>query len=162
MNTVPVVKQISWLGALPQLVALGLAMLAGFLVTRNSNGTLLGAAVYLGYSFGSRMFLARAHRRGMQLVRGLEFEAAIPEFENSYAFFVQNSWIDRYRSIILMSASATSYREMALCNIAFCYSQPGKGAKGVEYYRRALKEFPTSGLAESALRVIESGADAAE
>ena len=152
------VKQISWLGALPQLVALGLAMLAGFLIVRNSNGTFFGAAVYLGYSFGSRMLIARDHRRGMQLVRGLEFEAAIPEFENSYKFFAKNSWIDRFRSVVLMSASAMSYREMALCNIAFCYSQLGKGIEAVEYYQRALKEFPNSGLAQSALRMIESGA----
>ena len=95
MSSVPVVKQISWFGAVPQIVALGLAMLAGFLTTRNSNGTLLGATVYLVYSFGSRMLLARAHRRGMQLLHTLEFEAAIPEFEKSYKFFTQNSWIDR-------------------------------------------------------------------
>ena len=61
-----------------------------------------------------------------------------------------------------MSASAMSYREMALCNIAFCYSQIGKGMKAIEYYQRVLKEFPNSGLAQSALRMIESGEDNAK
>ena len=56
----------------------------------------------------------------------------------------------------MMSASAISYREMALCNIAFCYSQLGDGQKAESYYRRALDEFPNSALAVAALRMIES------
>ncbi|HEX7447932.1 MAG TPA: hypothetical protein VF306_10325 [Pirellulales bacterium] len=55
-----------------------------------------------------------------------------------------------------MSSSAISYREMALCNIAFCYAQLGNGENAELYYRRTLDEFPDSGLADAALRMIES------
>ena len=45
---------------------------------------------------------------------------------------------------------------MALVNIAFAYSQIGNGEKAKEYYLRTLDEFPESGMASSALRMIES------
>ncbi|WP_144803871.1 tetratricopeptide repeat protein [Maribacter sp. MAR_2009_72] len=49
-----------------------------------------------------------------------------------------------------------SYREMALANIGYCYSQIGDGKKAKEYYERTLKEFPGSGLAKSALNMMNS------
>jgi len=56
----------------------------------------------------------------------------------------------------MMSPSAMSYREMALINIAFAYSQIGNGKRAKEYYERAQKEFPNSGMANAALKMIES------
>ena len=44
MSRTPVVRQISWPAVLPQFVALGGAMAIGVLVTRTSNGPILGAA----------------------------------------------------------------------------------------------------------------------
>ncbi|HJT30655.1 MAG TPA: tetratricopeptide repeat protein [Pirellulales bacterium] len=141
---------------IPQLAALGLAMAVGAHLTPTSNGVMLGAAAYLAYSIGSRMLIARDHRRGVRLYRQQQFAAAIQAFEDSYQFFARNPWIDRFRSLVMMSPSAMSYREMALCNIAFCYSQLGNGENAQTYYRRALDEFPNSGLAAAALRMIES------
>jgi tetratricopeptide (TPR) repeat protein len=131
-------------------------MAIGAYVAPRSNGVILGAAVYLAYSIGSRMMIARDHRRGMRLYRQQQFVAAIQAYEDSYEFFARNEWIDRCRALVMMSASAASYREMALCNIAFFYSQLGNGEKAESYYRRALDEFPNSGLAAAALRMIES------
>ena len=156
MSRVPVVRQISWIAVFPQLAALGGAMAIGVYVTRTPNGILVGCAAYLTYSIGSRILIARHHRRGMRFYRNQQYEAAISAYEDSYDFFARNSWIDRLRSVVMMSPSAISYREMALCNIAFCYSQLGDGAKAQAYYRQALDEFPNSGLAASALRMIES------
>lgn len=49
-----------------------------------------------------------------------------------------------------------SYREMALVNIAFAYSQIGNGERAKAYYQHALEEFPNSSMAIAALRLIES------
>ena len=49
-----------------------------------------------------------------------------------------------------------SYKEMALNNIGFCYSQIGQGKVSKEYYERTLKEFPDSGIAKVALRLLNS------
>ena len=119
-------------------------MAIGVFVTRTSNGIILGAAAYLTYSLGSRMFIARAHRRGMRLYRSQQYAAAIQAYEESYDFFARNTWIDRFRAITMMSPSAISYREMALCNIAFCYSQLGDGEKAESYYRRASMNSQTA------------------
>ena len=156
MSRTPVVRQISWLAVLPQIGALGGAMAIGVFLTRTSNGIVLGAVAYLTYSVGSRVLIARAHRRGMQLYRNQQYAAAIQAYEESYDFFARNTWIDCFRAVVMMSPSAISYREMALCNIAFCYSQLGDGQNAESYYRRALDEFPNSGLAGAALRMIES------
>lgn len=96
------------------------------------------------------------HRKGIQLYKKAQFKEAILFFERSYDFFNKHAWIDRWRSITLLSASQASYREMALVNIAFCHSQSGNGAAAKDFYAKAINEFPDSNLAKSALRLIES------
>lgn len=152
----PTTRPISWLATIPQLVALSTAIAIGWLVSRDSAGIFLGTAAYLTYSIGSRQLIPRAHRRGIRLSQNREFEAAIREHKASYEFFSRHPWLDRYRSIVMMSPSAMSYREMALLNIAFAYGQLGEGAKSKEYYLRAKEEFPENGLADAALKMIES------
>lgn len=85
-----------------------------------------------------------------------QFIDAVPVFEEAYRQMCDSPWIDRYRSLLLASASRWSYREMALCNLAFCQGQAGDGQKMREGYERALAEFPESVLATTALRMIDS------
>jgi hypothetical protein len=120
------------------------------------NAVLWGAAAYLAYSIGSRALFTRAHRAGIRLVKQRRFEEAIPKFQESFDFFERHPWIDRFRSFVLMSPSAASYREMALANIAFCYGQIGNGEACRGYYRECLARFPGSGLASAALRMLDS------
>ncbi len=115
-----------------------------------------GAAAYLLYSFGSRQIIARSHRRAIRLALNRRFAEAIPVYQESYDFFTRHSWLDRYRAITMMTPGAMSYREMALINIAFAYSQIGNGGKAKEYYQRASQEFPGSSMANAALKMIES------
>lgn len=102
------------------------------------------------------MLLARAHRHGIHLSHQHRFAEAIVEYEASYDFFSRHRWLDDYRSIFMMTPGAMSYREMALVNIAFAYSQLGDGTKAIEYYRRALDEFPDNQIALAALKMMES------
>ena len=153
---VPTVRPISWPATIPQFVALATAVAVGWTITHSALGVFFGSIAYLIYSFGSRKLLLRAHRRGIRLTQNQQYEDAIPAHEKSYEFFSRHAWLDRYRCITMMSPSAMSFREMALINIAFAYSQIGKGRKAKEYYRRALDEFPDSGMANAALNMIES------
>lgn len=154
----PMIRRISWVAVIPQFIALALAISLGQLLSpaKPSNGMLWGAAVYLFYSFGSRMLIPRDHRAGIALSRQQRFADAIPRFQQSLEFFDRHDWIDSYRSIVLMSPSAVSYREMALANIAFCYSQIGDGEQARSYYEKCLQRFPESGLAITALRMMDS------
>ena len=150
----------SWTATLPQFAALAAAMAIGYQVA-GRDGFTWGALAYLAYSIGSRMVVARAHRAGIALVRQQQFAAAITKFQESYEFFDRHRWIDRYRAITLMSPSAVSYREMAIANIAFCYGQLGDGARCRAYYQKCLELYPESGLATSALRMLDAAAGAA-
>lgn len=104
----------------------------------------------------ARRVFTKAHRKGIRLVKGGHFEEAIPHFAEGYAAMCRRPWVDKFRSLILGSASQWCYREMALCNQAFCYGQIGDGQKMRELYEKALAEFPGSILAATALRMVDS------
>ncbi|UOQ96321.1 tetratricopeptide repeat protein [Hymenobacter sp. 5317J-9] len=160
-SNVPVVKQIAWISILPQMVVLGLILtvcyLAGF---TNPVFPAFGGYLLLGYVL--RAVVASDQRKGMQLVKKHDYAGAIPFFESSYKFFTNNPWVDKYRYVTLLNSSAMDYREMALCNIAFCYSQIGDGLKARAYYKQVLKVYPNNGLAQTALRMMESVEKAVE
>lgn len=99
---------------------------------------------------------AKYHRQGIRLVMQKKITEAIPYFEKSVAYFSENSWVDKYRSITLLSSVKSSYKEMGLSNIAYCYGQMGDGQKAKEYYKKTLAEFPESGLAMAALNQLQS------
>ncbi|MFO0917487.1 MAG: tetratricopeptide repeat protein [Planctomycetaceae bacterium] len=158
-SQVPIVRPMSWRAALPQFVmmAVFIGLSCAFL---GREGVMLGAIAFLVYSIGSRMILMRAHRAGIGLLRQRRYQEAIPKFQESFDFLERHAWIDRFRSIVLMSPSAVSYREMALANIAFCYAQLGDGAQCRSYYERCLCLNPQNGLATAGMRMLDAGASA--
>ncbi len=92
----------------------------------------------------------------MKLIKRHRFTEAIPFFEKSADFFSKNGWVDKYRFLTLLSASKLSYREMGLCNIAFCYSQTGNGIRAKECYQQVLQEYPENGIATVGLNMLTS------
>lgn len=104
----------------------------------------------------TQQWIPISHRKGIKFLRKGLFDDAIPLFEKSYGFFKKNEWIDRYRGITLLSFSRTSFTEMALLNIAFCYGQDGNVNKAIEYYEKALSQFPKSEIAKTSLKMCES------
>jgi tetratricopeptide (TPR) repeat protein len=85
--------------------------------------------------------MSRDHCRGVGLTKQEWYADAIPYFQRSFEFFDRHSHLDRFRSIILMSPSAAAYREMALANIGFCYSQIGDGDQARRYYVECLERW---------------------
>ena len=154
-SNVPVVKQIAWISMLPQI---GILFLIGLIcyLCGTENPVFPAAAIYLVLSYMLRAAIAKDHQKGMHLVKKQEFAEAIPVFESSYMFFMDNPWVDEYRYVILLSSSRMCYREMALCNIAFCYTQIGEGRKAAEFYRQVLQNYPENGLAQAGLKVLQS------
>lgn len=153
----PIVRIRSWWREAVIIGVGGTLLGAAYLRDNSTESIVLAVAVYLAYSWCSRLILTRSHRRGIRLVRLGRYEEAIPCFEDSFRFFSRYPWIDTCRVLTLMSPSKMSYREMALCNVAFCHSQTGNGAKAKELYQSVLTAFPENPLAPVALRMIESG-----
>lgn len=152
---VPTVRQFSWISLIPQLILMGIIFYVYYLL-KIGEPILIGTLTYLILSFGLRTLVARDHNQGMKFVKQQQFENAIPLFEKSVAFFTKYNWIDKFRFLTLLSSSKMTYKEMGLCNIAFCYSQTNNGQKAKEYYELTLKEFPENGLAIAGLKMINS------
>ena len=152
---VPIVRQLNWWVILLQCVLIYGLIRAGSWAFPDA-GPLAWIGGLLAWSIGVKYLLARDHRAGIGYVKKQCFEEAIPRFLNSLEFFDRYPWIDRFRAIVFMSSSYASYREMALLNVAFCYSQIGDGKRSREYYEQCLERFPNSGMAKSALRMIDA------
>jgi tetratricopeptide (TPR) repeat protein len=140
----------------PQLIALVVAIVVATQFSPD-HGVVFGAVGFLAYSILSRRVFTRHHREGVSLVKRQEFLQAVPRFQQSLEYLDRHSWIDRFRSVVLMSASAISYREMALANIGFCYSQVGDGRRARESYEFCLERYPDSTMATAALRLMDAG-----
>jgi tetratricopeptide (TPR) repeat protein len=157
-SKIPVIKQVAWISLIPQ-IAFILILISIYNQFGFKDAGLYGALTYLILSMGLRYFIPKNHREGMKLTKNNQFEKAIPEYGKSYQFFTKNDWVDKYRFITLLSSSKMNYREMALCNIAFCYGQIGNGTKAIEFYQKTLVEFPENAIAESALKMLNSTID---
>ncbi len=159
----PIVRQVAWAAMLPQLIFLGSLMLVFSLIVKPlSTATLYATVVYLVISLTLRNTITHNQRKGMTLTKAEKYPQAIDEFKKSYAFFRKYAWIDKYRYMTLLSSSRISYTEMALVNIAFCYTQSGNAELSKEYYQKALQLFPDSGMAQSALNMIKAFEDKAD
>lgn len=156
MAKTPIVRQASLLGSIPNLAVLALFTIVAFYFSRES-GLLLGPATFLALRLVLRA-IPRDHRTGIGMVRRQEFSDAIPHFLRSFEFFDNHKWLDDYRAFFLLSSSAVCYREMALANTGFCYSQTGDGANARKYYSQCIEHFPDSLLASTALKMINAGA----
>jgi tetratricopeptide (TPR) repeat protein len=125
-------------------------------LTDPENAFLYGFVTFMIIYYAVRMLVPRSHRNGMKKIKKENYNDGIPLFEKSYAFFSKNNWLDKYRFVTILSASKITYKEMALNNIAYCYSQIGNGNQSKAYYERTLKEFPESVLAKSGLNMLNS------
>ena len=153
----PVVRKTAWGYVIAQLILLLLLTLflwKAFFPTDLSFAAACAAVVYLVYSFGSKSILLKNHREGMRLARQQAFREAIDKFQMNYGFLEKYPWVDKYRFITMLDSSARSYREMALCNIAYSHVQLDDPASALKYYEKALKEFPQSDLAQSGLEYV--------
>ena len=150
---------LAWLGVLFQLalIALFAFFIASVFSVRESASAIFFAALTHAvlYRIMRKVFTAE-HRHGISLFRAKKFSEAAPHFEASYQALGRRPWLDRFRWLLLGSAGAISYREMALCNAAFCYSQSGDGTRATALYEQTLQEFPGSSLATAALNMIPS------
>lgn len=154
-SNVPTVRQIAWTSVISQILLIGIFIYI-FHLLNIGDPFIFGALAYLILSFGLRYIFTAAHRKGINLVKQQKFGDAIPYFEKSVDYFSANSWMDKYRFLTLLSSSKMSYREMGLCNIAFCYSQTGNGLKAIEFYQQTLKDYPENGMAKAGLNMLNS------
>ncbi|HPJ13611.1 MAG TPA: hypothetical protein PLJ39_00890 [Spirochaetota bacterium] len=151
----PIISQINWLSLIPQIIVFCL-ILSIFHLLRADDAFLFSAVTYFCLTFLLKLMIPINHRKGIKYFKSGNYEKAVLEFGKSRQFFTRHRWIDKYRSLFLLSSSRISYLEMAMINAAFCYSQNGEGKKSKELYEETLLMFPDSQIALSALKLYES------
>lgn len=152
---IPTIRTIAWVSLIPQML-LVLLIIYIYHLFNLSEPILFGCLTYLIISYTLRTYVMSDFRKGMQLCKAHQFKDAIPFFEKNIKFLKDKRWLDKYRYILLLSSSKMTYREMSLCNIAFCYSQIGEAQHAKTYYENVAGEFPDNAIAIAALKMIKS------
>jgi tetratricopeptide (TPR) repeat protein len=161
----PVVRQLYWMELIPQFIAI--ALLAGIPYVAFPDldvpfDVFIAALVYLIFCRVMRAKFVRDHTSGMKAYHAQRFQDAISHFEASYRFFSAHRGLDRWRSLLFGVASRNPYRVIALCNMAYCYSQAGDGAQAIKLYEQALHEKPDCTLAKASLNMLRSVSSASD
>lgn len=159
----PVVRQLRWGALVPQSVPIAVfAFVIHASVPRLlwSHSIFFAALSYLIICRILRATLTRDHIAGMAAYRAQLFDEAISHFQASYRFFSAHRRLDSFRSLLLGVASYNSYRVIALCNMAYCYTQIGQGHEAIKLYEQALIEAPDCMLAKASLNMLRSASTA--
>lgn len=150
-------RQINWLSVLPHIVVLvSLALLFGLIGMSWDIAVLMAAMLYLGLAVVLQNVIPADHRRAMQAFKKGNYAEAKEAFHDSYKFFKVKEWLDKYRSIFMLSVAKMSYKEIALVNMALCDLQEGNMQDAKAGYQRVLSEFPESKMAKEAIDYIEN------
>jgi hypothetical protein len=131
----PVVRQLQWMGLIPQFVAIAVFAVIVRVAFPNLGvpvDIFIGALVYLIFCRVMRARFVRDHQNGMRAYHAQKFQDAISHFEASYRFFSKHRRLDTWRSLLFGVASPNPYRIIALCNMAYCYSQTGEGQRAIK------------------------------
>lgn len=122
-------------------------------------GIAVGAVVFTMYRvLFVRMLLCRDHRRGVSQTRAGHFVDAIASFQASAAFWDRVAWLDKARGILLGSAVAYPFGQLARYNEAYCLSRLGRGEEAISTLQGLLKRAPDMAIAKELLDVLEAGA----
>src|SRR5258708_17608314 len=155
----PVVRQLAWIQLIPQAIATAVLALMFHLLfseARLSTALFDAAITYLIICRMSRAVVLPEHYAGMSAYRAGHFAEAINHFEASYAFFSRHPRMDSWRSLLFGVAGHNRFRVVALCNMAFCYSQLGEGSRAMTLYEQALAASPNCTLARAGLNMLRS------
>jgi tetratricopeptide (TPR) repeat protein len=155
----PTVRITSWIRTVPFLLAI-LLLTAAFHAVQVFPGwtydLLAGALVAVGYRLLISHTLLRHQVRGLRLVHAQRFEEAIRAFEQNLASFERHPSLDKWRSLLFLSASRYGYREMTLLNLGTAASQMRHWTRAKQYYERVLELNPRNGVAISALNLLHA------
>ncbi|MDR0262577.1 MAG: tetratricopeptide repeat protein [Sphingobacterium sp.] len=158
---VPIVRSVSWPAVLI-LIVFWMVLVVASLFLFQLEGVMVASVLFFILVTALQQLIPKSHKKGMKAVKQNDFKGAIEYFKQSVDFFTKKEWLDKYRAVTMFSASKMSYREMALCNIAFCYSQTGQAEKAKALYEEILQEYPENGIAYYALNSINTFSNQAD
>jgi len=91
---------------------------------------------------------------GVSLMRQDKYEEAISFIEKDIHYFTERAWIDKFRFVLMISTSSRSFREISLCNKAYCLLQMERVKECTALYESVLAQYPGNVVARSQLNTI--------
>lgn len=152
---VPIVRTASWLAVIV-IILVWIIFMAIFTFFFQIDGIYICSILFFILMVSLQRLIPTSLIKGMKAIKKNDFKTALEFFNQSVDFFTQYDWVDKYSAITLLSAAKMSYREMSLCNMAFCYSQINEGEKAKDLYEQILKEYPDNGIAYYSLNSINT------
>jgi tetratricopeptide (TPR) repeat protein len=119
-------------------------------------GSLVGLIVLVVYVKGMQWYLMRYHQAALKLIRAGKFDEALVPLQKALEFYTEHPGLDRWRHVLMATASRFSLREVAMMNIAYCFGQIGDKEKMIKHYERLASEYPDNMAAQNTLRFIDT------
>ena len=116
---------------------------------------LAAVASFCLLGWGLRLFFQRQYRRGVQQMYNKEYAAAARSFQESWDYYKNNPWIDKYCFLTMFSSSAIPYEEMSMNNLALCLLHQGRDKKALEVYKKLRAKNPDFPYVERSINEIE-------
>jgi hypothetical protein len=159
-QSLPVIKADLYMPALAvQLVAMvGIALILRYALSLRlwPETALASPAVYVVFCRIMRWRFAGHHRAGVRAYRIRRFDEAVAHNRASFEFFERHQWMDQWRFILFGTASRTSYRTMALSNMAYAEALRGNRSSAASLFKQALQLTPGYANAEVGLAMLQT------
>jgi len=107
--------------------------------------------------FVVRFGLCRDHRRGVIALKRGKFHDGLAAFERSEAKWAARPTLDRFRAVLLGSATPWRFHTLARYNRAYALSRLGRGEDSLELLNAVLDEDPTMTMAAELRDVLLAG-----
>ena len=153
------VRSVRWSGVALALVPPLGAVFVGYAALGPDDGPPVGIVAYAFYRlFIVRRLVCRDHRLGVVLTRRGQFAEAIAAFQRSETFWERHPTLDRYRALVLGSATSHGFGVLARYNQAYCLSRLKRGREALNLVGRVLAEAPDMLPARELRDILEAGA----
>ncbi len=147
-------QETNWMSVMPRLALLGCLCLILYQFDRRLF-IVYAFFLYLIITYAIKYSLIPASTfDGTKLLRAGRYEEAIPFIQKDINYFSERSWIDRFRFALMISSSSRSFREMSLCNMAYCLLQSGKVKDAKELYENVILQYPENAVAQAQLNTM--------
>lgn len=142
------------------LVPMGVMMLGCAIALRSDDtGIIVGLAIFIFYRIlVVRLFICRDHHIGVVASVQGRFEDALKAFERSEAFWARHETLDRFRALLLGSATSHPFQILAIYNQGYCLSRLKRGSEARAQLERVLAKAPDMGPARELRDVLDAGA----
>jgi len=120
-------------------------------------GAWFAGFLFFGYMGIANGVYARDFFRGRAAARRGQFERGAELLQAAVHRFEQTPLIDRFRFVLLLSPTATRFREAAMLSLAHCHVLAGH-REALDAFALCVEAYPKSSSANASLALLRVGA----